>query len=332
MVKNNIIKNIENEFEQSVYLAKSCFDEIKSVVYGQNEVIGNILTAVFAGGNSMLVGVPGLAKSLLVETIGAVCGLETKRIQFTPDLMPADITGSEILDKSAKNSTESPFRFIKGPVFTNLLMADEINRANPRTQSALLQAMQERKVTAGGITYDLPKPFMVIATRNPIEQYGTYPLPEAQADRFMFEIEVGYPSMGDEKQIILKTTTEEPKNPSKIISLEQVIDIQNIVRNMPIGDNLTNRILNLVRSLRPETSDIEIVKRYVEWGAGIRAGQAFIQGVRARAMIIGRTTPILDDVIAIAHCVLKHRINLKHTARAEGITINHVIEKAIETL
>ena len=305
-------------------------DSIGHVVIGQQDVVDLALSAILSGGHALLVGVPGLAKTLLVETLSTVLGLDGKRIQFTPDLMPADIIGSEVLEESAKG--KRAFRFISGPVFCQLLMADEINRASPRTQSALLQAMQEKFVTIAGARHDLPKPFHVLATQNPIEQEGTYPLPEAQLDRFLFQIDVGYPKQATEREILLATTGTKTGVAKKIITPKQLMDMQALVRAMPIGDNVVDFILALVRGARPDQSEFDFIKDNIIWGPGPRAGQALMLTSRARALRDGRMSPSIDDVLALAGPVLKHRMALSFAARADGQNIDALIQKLCQAV
>jgi MoxR-like ATPase len=303
---------------------------IAHTVIGQDTVVELSLAALLSGGHALLVGVPGLAKTLLVETLSTVLGLDGKRVQFTPDLMPADITGSEVLEEDAKGKRS--FRFIPGPVFCQLLMADEINRASPRTQSALLQSMQERFVTIAGVRHDLPAPFHVLATQNPIEQEGTYPLPEAQLDRFMFQIDVDYPKLDTERQILVSTTGTDSTPSKKAMTPKQLQDMQKLVRAMPIGDKVIDAILTLVRSARPDHSDLDIIKNSVAWGPGPRAGQALMLATRARALLDGRLSPSINDVLALAAPVLKHRMALTFAARADGQTIDDLIQKLTQTI
>jgi MoxR-like ATPase len=277
---------------------------------------------LLSGGHALLVGVPGLAKTKLVATLGTVLGLDAKRIQFTPDLMPADILGSEVMDQD--DNGKRSFRFIEGPVFTQLLMADEINRASPRTQSALLQAMQEYHVSIAGKRLDLPRPFHVLATQNPLEQEGTYPLPEAQLDRFLLQVDVPYPELEAERQILLETTGVAERSASKVIDAARLIEIQTLIRKMPVGETVVEAILNLVRAARPGHGS-EITDRNVSWGPGPRAGQALMLATRARALYDGRLAPSIDDVNAIAEAVLQHRMALTFAARAEGMTVKSVI-------
>ncbi len=296
---------------------------IGEVVYGQDHVVDLTLAALLSGGHTLLVGVPGLAKTLLVETLGTVMGLDNKRVQFTPDLMPADIVGSEVLEEGVKGKRS--FRFISGPVFTQLLMADEINRASPRTQSALLQAMQERFVTIAGQRHDLPAPFHVLATQNPIEQEGTYPLPEAQLDRFLLQVNVEFPDLDTERMILLATTGASEAKAKKVITPKQLQDMQMLVRKLPIGESVVNAILSLTRNARPDQSDYEFIRKHVSWGPGPRAGQALMLATRAKALIEGRISPSVDDVIALAGPVLQHRMAISFAARAEGETIDGII-------
>lgn len=305
---------------QKLQTAKSA---IGVTILGQEKVVELAMTAILSGGHALLVGVPGLAKTLLVETIGTVMGLDGKRIQFTPDLMPADITGSEVLEESAKGKRS--FRFIPGPVFCQLLMADEINRASPRTQSALLQAMQEKFVTVAGVRHDLPKPFHVLATQNPIEQEGTYPLPEAQLDRFLFQINVDFPALDVERQILLATTGAKTAQAKAALTPKQLIDMQQLVRKLPVGETVLEAILTLVRNARPENSPLESIQKNVSWGPGPRAGQALMLACRAKALIEGRLSPSVDDVLELAGPVLQHRMALNFTARAGGQTIEDTI-------
>jgi MoxR-like ATPase len=309
---------------------KSAKGAICDRVYGQEMVIDHVLSAVLAGGHAVLVGVPGLAKTRLVETVGTVLGLAECRVQFTPDLMPSDILGAEILDDNERG--ERHFRFIPGPVFCQLLMADEINRASPRTQSALLQAMQEQRVTIAGHTYPLPSPFHVIATQNPLEQEGTYPLPEAQLDRFLLEIPVTYPDLEAERKILLATTGPAEPPAQQVLQASDLLAAQQFVRIMPVGERLVSDILRLVREGRPETTNLSKIKNYVQWGPGPRAAQALMLASRARALIDGRLSPSLDDVIALAPSALRHRMSLTFAARAEGITMSDIIQTLLGRL
>jgi MoxR-like ATPase len=296
-------------------------------IFGQEQVIEQTLITILAGGHGLLVGVPGVAKTRLVSTLGSVLGLETKRVQFTPDLMPSDIIGSEVLEE--REDGRRAFRFIAGPVFTQLLMADEINRASPRTQSALLQAMQERQVTVAGVNHTLPWPFQVLATQNPIEQEGTYPLPEAQLDRFLMEIDVAYPAEDAEKRMLIATTGTADEDARAVLDTEKLRAAQNLVRRIPVGEKIVDAILRLVRGARPESGN-EAIKAQVAWGPGPRAGQAFMLAARARALLDGRFAPSTDDIAALAQPILGHRMALTFAARAEGITIHDVISGLVK--
>lgn len=298
------------------------------VVFGQQEVIDLTLTTLAAGGHGLLVGAPGLAKTLLVTSVADLMGLSAKRVQFTPDLMPGDILGSEVLEESAEGRRE--FRFIPGPVFCQLLMADEINRASPRTQSALLQAMQERHVTVAGERHDLPAPFHVLATQNPIEQEGTYPLPEAQLDRFLLQINVGYPDLASEREMLGATTGTKTANIASVMSAEDLQEAQALVREMPIGEQVVELILKLVRAARPDSAASERVRSLVAWGPGPRASQAFSLAARALALIEGRHAPSLDDVKRLAKPVLRHRMALNFAARSEGLDTDQFIDELLD--
>jgi MoxR-like ATPase len=304
---------------------------VQGVIFGQDEVVDQTLMTLMAGGHALLIGVPGLAKTLLVETLGTVLGLDNKRVQFTPDLMPADIIGSEVLEEEEGGGRRS-FRFIKGPVFCQLLMADEINRASPRTQSALLQAMQEKWVAVAGARHDLPQPFHVLATQNPLEQEGTYPLPEAQLDRFLLQIDVGYPDREAEQRMLIATTGATEKTVEPVLSVADLMQIQKLVRAMPVGNSVVEGILNLVRAGRPELSDDPEIKQAVLWGPGPRASQALMLAVRARALLDGRFAPSLDDIAALAGPVLRHRMALSFAARADGVTLDDIITKLMAPL
>ena len=300
-------------------------ENVHKVIIGQQSVVDLCLTSILSGGHFLIMGLPGLGKTKLVETLGTVLGFDAKRVQCTPDLMPADIVGSEIL--STDGGGERSFRFIKGPIFCQLLMADEINRASPRTQSALLQAMQEYQVSVGGTTYDLPRPFHVMATQNPLEQEGTYPLPEAQLDRFIMQIDIGYPTLADEKKMILVTTGMQQEKAEKVFSPADITAAQAIIRQLPIGQKVVDGILNLVQSGRPDQSKLDSVKKHVSWGPGPRAGQAFMLAARAKALLESRYSPSLDDVIALAPSILRHRMALHFSARAEGKTVEDIIKE-----
>jgi len=297
-------------------------------IIGQQKVVNEALTALLSGGHGLLVGVPGLAKTRLVETLGVVMGLSTNRVQFTPDLMPGDILGSEVLESDAGGRRS--FRFIEGPVFCQLLMADEINRASPRTQSALLQAMQEREVTIAGQERPLARPFHVFATQNPIEQEGTYPLPEAQLDRFLLQISVDYPDRKTEREILLATTGAEEARSDPVFTDDELIAAQDVVRRMPVGETVVDLILDLVRAGRPDSADAPShVREYVSWGPGPRAAQAMMLAVRARALLEGRLAPTPEDVAALARPVLVHRMALGFAARAQGVDLGEVIDEIV---
>src|SRR5579863_5119237 len=297
---------------------------IGTVIFGQDKVVEQALVTILSGGHALLLGVPGLAKTKLVDTLGTVLGLDAKRIQFTPDLMPSDILGTEVLEES--QAGKRSFRFISGPVFAQLLMADEINRASPRTQSALLQAMQEQHITVAGVRHDLPKPFHVLATQNPLEQEGTYPLPEAQLDRFLMEIDVDYPDRDAERRILFETTGAEETLAKAAMDAETLLTAQRLVRRLPVGDSVVEAILSLVRSARPGAEGGEAGK-LIAWGPGPRASQSLMLAVRARALLDGRLAPSVDDVLDLAEPVLKHRMALTFSARAEGRSIADVIKQ-----
>jgi MoxR-like ATPase len=328
-----IMADTTNEAVAMAERAASTFKRVREgvgkVIFGQEEVIEQTLVTLLAGGHGLLIGVPGLAKTRLVETLGIVLGLDWKRIQFTPDLMPADIIGSELMEEDGGKRS---FRFLKGPVFTQLLMADEINRASPRTQSALLQSMQERQVTVAGQRYDLPQPFHVLATQNPLEQEGTYPLPEAQLDRFLLQIDVGYPDKEAEKRMLLATTFGEETAPERISTAAELMEAQQIVRHIPVGEKVVDAILRLVRAARPDSDSAKEIRDAISWAPGPRASQAFMLAVRARALIDGRLAPSTDDVVALAQPVLRHRMALSFSARAEGMTLATVIDRLCREL
>ena len=298
--------------------------EISKVIVGQDKVVESVLIALFSNGHSLLVGVPGLAKTLLVSTIAEVLDLEFKRIQFTPDLMPSDITGSEILDDDRQ------FRFQKGPVFSNIVLADEINRTPPKTQAALLESMQERSVTVSGHNYTLPQPFFVLATQNPIEQEGTYPLPEAQLDRFMFNVTLDYPAYQEELNIVRTTTTNREVQLSHILNAEQIIEFQHLIRKIPIADNVLEYAVGLTAKTRPgRDRAADMVNQYISWGAGPRASQYLVLGAKCHAAINGKYSPDVEDVQAVAENVLRHRIVRNFKAEAEGISEEHVISSLL---
>ena len=317
-----------NQIESAGEVLGKVKTEIAKRIVGQNDVVNQSLTAILAGGHALLVGVPGLAKTRLVETLGTVLGLDSNRIQFTPDLMPADILGSEVLEEGADG--QRVFKFIEGPVFTRLLMADEINRASPRTQSALLQAMQEYHVTVAGQDRPLSTPFHVLATQNPIEQEGTYPLPEAQLDRFLLQIDVDYPSRDEERDILIATTGSEDTQAETVLSPEKLTEMQKLVRAMPVGENVVEAILTLVRSARPGEPDAAtIATKRLAWGPGPRAAQSLMLAVRAKALLDGRLAPTLDDVTELAPAALSHRMALSFSARAEGGTIAEIVDALV---
>ncbi len=298
---------------------------IGEIIFGQAEVVEQALITLLCGGHALLIGVPGLAKTRLVETLGAILGLDEKRIQCTPDLMPADILGSEVLEES--ETGRRSFRFIQGPVFSQLLMADEINRASPRTQSALLQAMQEGRVSIAGQYHPLPRPFHVLATQNPLEQEGTYPLPEAQLDRFLLQIDVDYPEREAERQMLIATTGVSEDRPRPAMNAAELMAAQRLVRRIPIGESVVEAILSLVRSGRPDSAEADSVRRFVSWGPGPRASQALMLACRARALIDGRYSPSVDDVVALAPPVLRHRMAVSFAGRAEGVTVARIVEQ-----
>jgi MoxR-like ATPase len=296
--------------------------EIRKAIVGQDEVVRDVLISIFGNGHCLLVGVPGLAKTLLVSSIGKSLGLDFSRIQFTPDLMPSDIIGSEILDESRS------FKFVKGPLFSNIILADEINRTPPKTQSALLEAMQERRVTAGGKTYELPSPFFVLATQNPIEQEGTYPLPEAQLDRFMLNVWVDYPSLQEEIQIVKNTTTNHQPSLSPVISGQEITFYQQLIRKMPVTDNVVEYAVKLVGKTRPDNDAApEMVKNFLSWGAGPRASQFLIIGAKCVAALNGKYSPDIEDVRAVATPILRHRIVRNYKAEAEGYSVERIIRE-----
>ena len=328
---NETDEDIVLETERLGALVSRARQSIGEVIFGQAQVVDFTLAALLGGGHALLVGVPGLAKTRLVETIARVLGLGETRIQFTPDLMPADILGSEVLAESPDG--QRSFHFLKGPVFTQLLMADEINRASPRTQSALLQAMQEHHVTIGGKRYDLPAPFHVLATQNPLEHEGTYPLPEAQLDRFLMEIDISYPDLAAERRMLFATTGENQSQIEEVMTPDDLKAAQRLVRRMPVGDAVVNAILQLVRRARPgeDGADPEITK-HLSWGPGPRASQAFMLAARAKCLMEGRFSPSLDDVNDLALPILKHRMALSFAARAEGLAVPDLIRRLCSSL
>ncbi len=298
--------------------------EISKIIIGQDVVVDQVLLSIFSGGHSLLVGVPGLAKTLMVNTISQALGLAFKRIQFTPDLMPSDILGSEILDENRQ------FKFIKGPIFSNIILADEINRTPPKTQAALLEAMQERSVTIAGQNYKLDLPYFVLATQNPIEQEGTYPLPEAQLDRFMFAIKLDYPSFAEEVEVVKSTTSDAKPTINPLFSAQEIIDFQNLIRRIPVADNVIEYAVTLVSKTRPDNAlSNEFVKNYLDWGAGPRASQNLILAAKANAAFNGKFSPDIEDVKAVAVGILRHRIIKNYKADAEGITEEMIIDKLL---
>jgi MoxR-like ATPase len=304
--------------------------EVRKVIIGQSEVIDDLLIAILSNGHCLLVGVPGLAKTLLVSTLARILELEFNRIQFTPDLMPSDITGTDILEEERATGRRA-FAFVKGPVFANIVLADEINRTPPKTQAALLQAMQEKQVTAGGNTYPLPLPFFVLATQNPIEQEGTYPLPEAQLDRFMFNIWVDYPSFKDEMEIVETTTSAYEASLARVLNAEEILALQKLVRRVPVSDPVIAYAVALARRTRPVEADAPaFVKSWVSWGAGPRASQYLVLGAKTRAVLHGRKTPAFSDVRAVARAVLRHRIVTNFNAEAEGVDTIRIIDRLLE--
>jgi MoxR-like ATPase len=317
------------QVEKMTAIKQQIASEIAKVIVGQDTVVDEILTALFCRGHCLLVGVPGLAKTLLISTLAGVTELKFNRVQFTPDLMPSDITGTDILEEEA-GSHRRAFRFLKGPLFTNILLADEINRTPPKTQAALLQAMQERNVTAGGITYPLEPPFFVLATQNPIEQEGTYPLPEAQLDRFMFHVSIDYPPLEQEMEIVATTTSSYEPRLQKVIDAETVIAIQDLVRRVPVSSHVIGYAVRLARASRPRADEaLPYVKEWVEWGAGPRASQYLILAAKARAIMNGGYVASVEDVKALAPSILRHRIITNFKAQAEGITSLSVIERLL---
>ena len=312
---------------------KNVVGEIQKVIVGQNEVIEDLLISLFSKGHCLFVGVPGLAKTLLVSTLAKVLNLEFSRIQFTPDLMPSDITGTDILHEDAASGKRS-FQFIKGPIFSNIILADEINRTPPKTQAALLQAMQEKQVTVGGNTYPLNPPFLVFATQNPIEHEGTYPLPEAQLDRFMFIINVAYPSKEEEIKIALSTTSGQLPDLKPVLNADQVLQFQDLVPRVPVSEHVARYAVELVQNTRPQLNGngLNFVKEWVDWGAGPRASQYLILGAKAKALMDNRVATTIDDVKAVTRQVLEHRIILNFKAEAENIKVTDVIEKLLTTI
>ena len=318
-----------SEVEQLNILIERCNilkKEIGKVIIGQEDIINKVLISIFSSGHCLLVGVPGLAKTLLVNTISKVLGLSYNRIQFTPDLMPSDITGSEILDSNRE------FRFIKGPIFSNIVLADEINRTSPKTQSALLEAMQEHSVTIAGKTYPLSEPFFVLATQNPIEQEGSYPLPEAQLDRFMFNLKLDYPSFEEEIEILKNTTTDNSVEVSPVLSAEDITTLQQIIKRIPVNDNIYRYVVSLSEKTRLNKEENSLAKRYLSWGAGPRASQYLIIGAKCSAALKGKYSPDIEDVKDVASAVLRHRIVLNYSAQAEGLVPEDIVNMIIDEI
>jgi len=316
--------------EDLKHARESILTELRKVIVGQDAVVEQLLTVLFANGHCLLVGVPGLAKTLLVSTLSSILELKFSRIQFTPDLMPSDITGTEILEDDPATGRRA-FKFIHGPIFANMVLADEINRTPPKTQAALLQAMQEYRVTAGGETYPLALPFFVLATQNPIEFEGTYPLPEAQLDRFMFHISVGYPTEVEEERIVTTTTSAYTAEAKPVLSVQRILELQRLVRRIPVADHVVRYAVRLARASRPGPDSEKFVRDWVSWGAGPRAAQFLVLGAKARAALSGRPTPGVEDARAVASSVLRHRIIPNFNAEADGITSLDIIAKLLET-
>ncbi|MAW75261.1 MAG: AAA family ATPase [Candidatus Marinimicrobia bacterium] len=313
------INNQKNQF----------YSEISKIIVGQGEVIEHIFIALLCRGHILLQGVPGLGKTLIIKTISEILELNFNRIQFTPDLMPSDITGTEIISQNAESGNRE-LKFIKGPIFSNIILADEINRTPPKTQSALLEAMQENRVTTGGTTYNIEEPFFVLATQNPIEQEGTYPLPEAQLDRFMFNVLIDYPSIEEEEAIVKSNTSQSNNQLNAIITKDDLLSFQNLVMNVPISDNVINYAVNFVHSTRPSNNSPDITNKYIQWGAGPRASSYLILAAKAKAILNGKATPDIDDVKSVIKSVLRHRINMNFNAEAEGIKIDSLLEQLMD--
>jgi MoxR-like ATPase len=311
---------------------QSFFSEVGKVVIGQQKILDHILIALLARGHSLLVGVPGLAKTLIIKTLSDVLDLSFKRIQFTPDLMPSDITGTELIDVD-QNTGQRSFRFYQGPIFANIVLADEINRTPPKTQAALLEAMQEHKVTAGGKTYELDEPFFVLATQNPIEQEGTYPLPEAQLDRFMFNLNIEYPSTEDEVSIVRETTTPEIQSLNAVITKSEIATYQDLVRRVPVADNVVEYAVKLVGATRPNSSTApDFIQQSVDWGAGPRASQYLVLGAKAKAILDGRPSPNINDIQSLALPILRHRVLPNFNAEAEGLKVEDILTRLLDTI
>ena len=321
------IEEVKKDFTIANQKLSSVKNEINNLVYGQNLVIDQILISILAEGHALIIGLPGLAKTRIVSFLSIILGFATKRVQFTPDLMPSDILGSEILEENAKSGKD--FRFIEGPIFSQLLLADEINRASPRTQSALLQAMQEKKVTITGNTYDLPKPFHVLATQNPIDQEGTYPLPEAQLDRFLMNIRISYPDQSAERKILNLSNEKTDASPKNVLSSNELLEIQNFVKDIPVGESVVQYILNIIKQSRPETSEVKSVKENILWGPSPRASLALMTTCRAKAFLENRYSPSVFDVQSLVKPVLSHRLKLNISAKAENVHIEEILDDII---
>ena len=322
------MENEEEILEKARKARSTIHEELSKVIVGQKNVIDEILLCLFTGSHCLLTGVPGLAKTLLVSSIAKIFDLKFNRIQFTPDLMPADVTGLEILEESQDGHRH--MKFVKGPIFANVILADEINRTPPKTQSSLLEAMQEHQVTAAGETYKLDEPFFVLATQNPIEMEGTYPLPEAQLDRFMFNIFVDFPELDDEIEVIMRTTSEKPKDLNVLYTAEEVIAFSELVRQVPVAREVVKYAVQLAASSRPTENSPSFVKEFVHYGAGIRAGQYLIKGAKAKALLDGKNHVSADDVKAVAHSVLRHRLGLSYKAEAQGMTAEGIVSRLLE--
>ena len=321
------IEEVKKDFTIANEKLYSVKNEINNLVYGQNLVIDQILISILAEGHALIIGLPGLAKTRIVSFLSIILGFATKRVQFTPDLMPSDILGSEILEENAKSGKD--FRFIEGPIFSQLLLADEINRASPRTQSALLQAMQEKKVTITGNTYDLPKPFHVLATQNPIDQEGTYPLPEAQLDRFLMNIRISYPDQSAERKILNLSNEKTDASPKNVLSSNELLEIQNFVKDIPVGESVVQYILNIIKQTRPETSEVKSVKENILWGPSPRASLALMTTCRAKAFLENRYSPSVFDVQSLVKPILSHRLKLNISAKSENVNIEEILDDVI---
>ena len=321
------LEEVEKNFSIANKKLSSVKNEINNLVFGQNLVIDQILISILAEGHALIIGLPGLAKTRIVSFLSIILGFATKRVQFTPDLMPSDILGSEILEENAKSGKD--FRFIEGPIFSQLLLADEINRASPRTQSALLQAMQEKKVTITGNTYDLPKPFHVLATQNPIDQEGTYPLPEAQLDRFLMNIRISYPDQSAERKILNLSNEKTNDSPKNVLSSNELLEIQNFVKDIPVGESVVQYILNIIKQSRPETSEVKSVKENILWGPSPRASLALMTTCRAKAFLENRYSPSVFDVQSLVKPILSHRLKLNISAKSENVNIEEILDDVI---